>query len=428
MSVSMPCSPADRGRFARATAVLGRCPGAASRLAGLFLLAVLATAPAFAHKASDAFLDLRGDAARPGSFVARWDIALRDLDLLVDLDPDGDGVVRWRDVERRGDEVTQAALAAIAFARDARPCAIAAPARAFARRNDGGYLVLRFRIDCAPDGGTGIEVRYQLMAGVDPTHRAVLSLAGAGVDLAMLRQSASFVRIETAAATAAGFGSDVRAFFGDGLRHILDGPDHLAFLLALLVVAVAGPGWHGGAGTAGNRASTGARAAGAAAAGDGLRAALPALLLTITVFTVAHSITLAFTAFGKVTASSRLVETAVAASVAVGGAQAMIAAVLGRHHRFATMPVWLVFGFGLVHGIGFGASLGESGFAGRSALSALLGFNLGVEAGQLAVLVAVLPLTAILIAMPRFRVWGLATIGLAIALAGIAWFVARVTG
>ena len=383
-------------------------------------------APAHAHKASDAYLDLRTVAAAPGTFAARWDIAIRDLDMLVDLDPDDDGVVRWRDVDRRGDEVARSAMAALAFARDGVPCEATAPERTFGRRSDGGYLVLRFSIACpaAPTAdrrgrpedaadGSGIEVRYQLMAGIDPTHRAILSVPGAGVGLTMLRQSTAFQRVATSTVPDT-FGSDVAGFLVDGFRHILNGPDHLAFLLALLVVALAGPG----------RAATRSAATGQLAA---LRAALPALVVTVSVFTLAHSITLALTAFGRIPAPSRWVEAAVALSVAVGGLQAALAATLGRNHRLAGLPIWLVFAFGLVHGIGFGSSLNEAGFGGRSALSALLGFNLGVEVGQLSALVVTLPLAAILVAMPRFRRWGLAGVGASIAGAGVSWLFVRVT-
>jgi hypothetical protein len=89
------------------------------------------------------------------------------------------------------------------------------------------------------------------------------------------------------------------------------------------------------------------------------------------------------------------------------------------------VPLWLVFAFGLVHGMGFGSALAGAGFHGRSAVSAILGFNLGVEAGQLAVLVVVFPLVWVLKSTPGFRRVLLPAAALAIVAAGSLWFVAR---
>jgi hypothetical protein len=144
-----------------------------------------------------------------------------------------------------------------------------------------------------------------------------------------------------------------------GFRHILDGVDHLLFLLCLIIPV----------------------------------RSVPALVPVVTAFTVAHSITLIGAALGLAPEAlwfPPLVETLIAASVlfmAIGNALG----VRPDHH-------WkLAFGFGLIHGFGFSFALADSlQFAGRHLVSSLFAFNVGVELGQLAVIVVAAPLVALL--------------------------------
>ena len=138
-----------------------------------------------------------------------------------------------------------------------------------------------------------------------------------------------------------------------GIDHILGGLDHLAFVIGLLLVLEV---------TLDRR-----------------------LLVTITAFTVAHSLTLALAALDVVTVSTAPVEACIAASVVLVAREAM--------HREPTairrLP-WLAAGaFGLIHGLGFAAALGVGGLPRASLAWSLLWFNVGVELGQLAVVVAV---------------------------------------
>jgi hypothetical protein len=105
----------------------------------------------------------------------------------------------------------------------------------------------------------------------------------------------------------------------------------------------------------------------------------------VTAFTIAHSITLSLAALGWITPASRWVEAAIAASVLVAALNNVWPVVVRR--------VWLVaFSFGLIHGFGFAGALSELGLPDRARLAALVGFNLGVEIGQLLIVCLVLPL------------------------------------
>jgi hydrogenase/urease accessory protein HupE len=147
-----------------------------------------------------------------------------------------------------------------------------------------------------------------------------------------------------------------RSVFADylamGAEHIATGYDHLAFLLALIVAA----------------------------------RRLRSLAGVVTAFTAAHSITLACAALGWFEVPARLVELAIALSIAYVGAETLLLRRPGAR--------WIeAFGFGLIHGLGFAGFLAESLIAEPLKVTALVGFNLGVELGQLgAVLVAALVL------------------------------------
>ena len=174
------------------------------------------------------------------------------------------------------------------------------------------------------------------------------------------------------------------SFFALGIEHILTGYDHLLFLLALMLC------------------------------GGGLWS----LLKIITAFTIAHSITLALAALDVVVLPSALVESLIALSIAYVALENL----LPRH---AVSRRWAVsFVFGLVHGFGFSSVLREIGLPKENLLLSLLNFNLGVEVGQLTVVLLVVPILMRLKSKP----WEprlVATISGVILAVGLALFVDR---
>jgi hydrogenase/urease accessory protein HupE len=148
---------------------------------------------------------------------------------------------------------------------------------------------------------------------------------------------------------------DVWGYIGLGIGHILYGIDHLLFVLGLLLIV----------------------------RNSGL------LLKTITAFTIAHTITLGLAAFGVVHIAPTPVEAVIALSIV------FLAVELAQHHRgkegLTYRRPWIVaFVFGLLHGFGFAGTLSRLGIPARDIPLALLSFNFGVEAGQLAFVVVVL--------------------------------------
>lgn len=362
------------------------------------LLSLLVAQTARAHKPSDAYLTL--SLAEDGAH-GRWDIALRDLEHAVGLDANGDGAVTWGELAARAPDVAAYALARLTLAVEGRACALAPDPSGLLvdEHADGAYAVLRFAAACpAPIGA--LEVGYRLFADVDPLHRGLLRVE----DGPVTRTTVLGPDAPTFAVARDGRGhrlGQIGAYFLDGVHHILLGHDHVLFLLSLLFPAVvrrSGGGW---------------RAVGA------FREALVETAGVVTAFTVGHSLTLALAASGWVALPSRLIEATIAATV-------VLAALNNLRPVIPRGRAWSVaLGFGLVHGLGFAGALAALGLPPQAFLLSLLSFNLGVEAGQLAIVALFLPVAYACRTAPLYRRLVLQAGSLAIATLGGAWFVDR---
>ncbi|WP_298447092.1 HupE/UreJ family protein [uncultured Marinobacter sp.] len=153
----------------------------------------------------------------------------------------------------------------------------------------------------------------------------------------------------------------VKLFVVEGIEHILFGFDHLLFVLALMLIV----------------------------------RTLRTLLLTITAFTAAHSITLTFATLGWVSLPSGPVEIMIAFSIVLIAAE-IVAMKRGQTSLTITYPWVVAFAFGLLHGFGFAGALSELGLPQNDIPLALLCFNVGVEIGQLMFVAVILAVTALL--------------------------------
>lgn len=323
-----------------------------------------------AHKPSDSYLNLRSDG---GLVQGQWDIALRDLEDAIGLDVNDDGSITWGELRARQTEVYAYALSRLRISADRQECHPEAEGLLVTEHTDGRYAVLRFSANCAHEPQK-LAIAYQLLFDLDRQHRGLLKLERAGMTDTAILSPESF-----------GFESSRdmpnapwRAFLEyvrEGILHIWTGYDHILFLLSLLLpaalVAIDGR-WQVVA---------------------GFRRAAWDVTKIVTAFTLAHSITLSISFLGYLTLPTRWIESAIAASVAAAALNNIGAWVLARRS-------WLAFGFGLVHGLGFASVLMDLGLPGNLRLIGLLGFNLGVEAGQLAIVALVLP---VIVGLSRSR-------------------------
>jgi hypothetical protein len=322
---------------------------------------LLSVLPAQAHKPSDSYLSIEVNEARVSG---RWDIALRDLDFAIGLDADGDGRITWGETRAKHAEIAAYAMARLAIRSNGAACRTEVPQQLVDRHTDGAYTVLDLSITC-PDTPTLLSITYGLFADIDPQHRGLLKLSALGQT-----RSAVFspeAREQSFALKETSLFAQFIDYAREGVWHIWIGFDHILFLLALLLPSVLvwhKPRWH---------------------ASERFGPSFWEVAKIVTAFTVAHSITLSLATLGWVSLPSRWVESAIAASVLLAALNNVWPVFQGRR--------WLVaFCFGLVHGFGFASVLADLGLPSEALVLALVGFNLGVEAGQLAIVAVFLPL------------------------------------
>ncbi|WEF31264.1 HupE/UreJ family protein [Pseudoduganella chitinolytica] len=356
----------------------------------LMLLACLLCEPARAHKPSDSYLTLRLDGER---VEARWDIALRDLDFAMGIDANDDGRLTWDEIRARHDAIAAYALARLRLSSAEGGCPLVARTQLVDRHTDGAYTVLTLEGACrAPP--TRLLVDYRLFADTDAQHRGLLRIDhGATVQTAILGGERPRQALELEHVSAA---RQFLAYVWHGMWHIWIGFDHILFLVSLLLPAVL------------------ARQGGAWVQVADPRSAAIDVIKTVSAFTAAHSVTLALAALDLVSLPSRWVESAIALSVVLAALNNVWPRVLARR--------WLAaLAFGLVHGFGFAGVLADLGLPRGSLALSLLGFNVGVELGQLAIVAVVLPVTFLLRGTGVYRRVLMPGGSLAIALVALVW-------
>jgi hydrogenase/urease accessory protein HupE len=355
---------------------------------------LLLATTASAHKPSDSYLSLRVEGA---SMLGQWEIALRDLDYAMGLDADNDGEITWGELRRRHSAVAAFALSRLHLEADGNACATRPTAHLVDRHSDGTYEVLRFVAECQA-AIQSMSVAYSLFFDVDPQHRGLARVEWNGTTFtAVFSPGQPVIRFEKAEM---GYWRQFSDYFHEGVWHIWTGFDHLLFLFALLLSAVLERRKEGWVPTA------------------NFRSAFFDVLKIVTAFTAAHSITLSLAVLGYIDLPSRLVESVIAGSIVV--------AALNNLYPLFKSRLWiLAFAFGLVHGLGFANVLRELGLPRNSLALSLVAFNLGVEAGQIIAVGAVLPL-AYGLRQSRFYPMMMLKIGsVAIAVLAASWLVER---
>ena len=254
----------------------------------------------------------------------------------------------------------------------------------------GDFVRFNFNLGNAANVPDELDVRYEVLFDNDPKHKGMLVIGHnwkAGVINNESMTSLVFGnkdRRQTLLLDKGSLWQGFKAMVGLGMWHIYIGLDHILFLLALILPSVV------------------RRREGVAATGKGVAKFFPAptaetwvpvarfgpalwyIVKIVTFFTIAHSVTLSLAALGIVELPSHIVEAIIALSIALA-AYHNIVPVFGKRE-------WIIaFGFGLFHGLGFASVLGEKGLSGEFMALSLLGFNVGVEIGQVLIICAIFP-------------------------------------
>jgi hypothetical protein len=358
------------------------------------LLTSFFATPTRAHQTTDSFLAL---ALTNNRIDGTWAISLRDLDHVLAVDENKDGEISDAELSRGRSKIESYVLTRLKIEIGGKEAKITTTGFEVEEHSDAYYISLAFSL---PERmvGPDVRVRYSLFNDTDPLHRGLFRF-----DLPKRTETAIFspsqptrtFYIEEARA-----GERFLNFVREGVWHIWTGFDHILFLIALLLPAVL------------HREKEGWAPAASA------RAALLNIIKVVTAFTVAHSITLTLATLGLVNLPSRIVESVIAASV-------VIAALNNLKTLFAERTWMIAFGFGLIHGFGFASALTELHLNSGSLAATLVGFNLGVELGQLAIVLVFVPIAFSLRKTNFYQEVALRYCSLLIAVLAGAWFFER---
>ena len=315
---------------------------------------------ASAHQANDSWLSF---SFTNNAATGQWDISIADLELALGLDDNDDGLISNDELHAHSEAITGFALAHLQARTDGVPRKIRVTGQKIQNHLNGVYLALLLALD-GPPAPSKLEVSCDLFFDINPQflNRLMVDFQG--------RQQAFNLTAEKPTQTLELFApNSTRQFFTfgrEGVWHIWSGFDHILFLLALLLPSVL------------QRVNNGWQPV------TDFRRAFFNVLKIVTAFTVAHSITLSLATLEIVKLPSRLTESCIAASVVVAAMNNIIPLFRRRE--------WMVaFGFGLIHGFGFASGLSDMGIMRQTLAVSIVGFNLGVETGQLAIVAAFLP-------------------------------------
>jgi hypothetical protein len=288
---------------------------------------------------------------------------LADLELAVGVDDNDDGVISNDELQTHSQAIAEFALAHLQVKTDGTPRQVKVTGQKIQNHLTGVYEALLLTVD-GPVAPGRLEVECNLFFDINPQflNRLMVNFQGHDEAVNLTREKPVYVCESSRPHRA-------RQFWGfgrEGVWHIWSGYDHILFLLALLLPSVlrrVNKTWE---------------------PVPDFRVAFVNVLKIVTAFTVAHSITLSLATLEIVKLPSRLTESAIAASV-------ILAAINNIVPLFQRREWMVAFGFGLIHGFGFASGLSEMGITQQNLVVALIGFNLGVETGQLAIVALFLP-------------------------------------
>ena len=311
------------------------------------LVLLLAEAmPACGHPINVAYANI--EIGSEGVLVA-LSLNLFELDLLLGLDRNADAHVDQRELELAQDRVAAYLSKRVAVTANGQSVAPRSEALRVVRGADGKDL-LEATLQFAAKPSSSYSIRCEPLTDLGPDHRTLAKIRYRG-----RTEQFIFQKDVTYQSAPRSFAEVFAQFLELGVVHIFTGYDHILFLLGLLLAATT----------------------------------LLEAVKIVTAFTIAHSVTLALAALGLMSPPSRIVEAGIALSIVYVAAENLFLRKPGRR--------WVVsFFFGLVHGFGFATVLREMDLERTNLVSSLFSFNLGVELGQLAIVVVLLPVLALL--------------------------------
>ena len=330
-------------------------------VASLFL-----SMPALAHQTGNSYLVITES---NGRLQVEIDFIVRDLGNLLQAPTPTDAPAPTPEqLQAMQPAIAQVIQASLEVQQNTQTQPLAFVSQSVVLHNDGLYVRQRFTSPSMASPLQFVVVRYGFFNQNDKLGRAFFKLQLGKDEISSVFDSSTpiqrFVLGESKR------WSTIGLFTQEGAWHIWGGPDHLLFLLTLLLPGLMLLHRTTGTGT------------GTVTERNGTKTAALFALKVITAFTLAHSITLLASVLDVITLPSRWIESAIALSI-------MLSAGLNLQTRIQWSPWKLAFIFGLVHGMGFANGLRDLGLSQTYFIETVLAFNVGVELGQIAAVVAV---------------------------------------
>jgi hypothetical protein len=345
---------------------------------------LLSAASAFAHPAPFSYLDLQLD-----SSGLKGTLVVHDLDAAHDLGvTNADALLDPAEAARRRDALVALLAPRLSLTLDGRPATITWGAIDVVA--DRQSLRLAFTVASARPGHVAIQA---YIFPYDPIHQTFINIYEDAALKLQLILDASHQAADYYSGSTQGRLAVVKTFVLSGIEHILIGPDHILFLIGLLLL---GGTWS-------------------------------RLALIVTSFTIGHSITLSLAALDVVSPPARIIEPLIALTIVVVGADNLLVIRNAGDKKAADIRAWLAIAFGLIHGFGFAYVLKEFGLPKAALGWSLFAFNLGVEIGQLMIVAVAAGALALVRRRSASASRQLAVAGsIGVIAAGAYWFVQRV--
>ena len=358
-----------------------------TRIAALAALtSLLIAAPAAAHPAPFSYLDLHLDASG-----LRGTLVVYDLDAAHDLGiQNADSLLEPAEAARVRDALVALLSPRLRLALDGRPATVTFGAIDVVP--DRQSLRLAFTVIGTRPGHISMQA---YVFPYDPIHQTFVNVYEDSELKLQLILDASNQTAEYYSGSTQGRWAVVKTFVLSGIEHIMIGPDHILFLIGLLL----------------------------------LGGTLSRLALIVTSFTIGHSVTLTLAALDILSPSARLIEPLIALTIVVVGADNLLVLKARRTAPQSETDIraWLAVAFGLIHGFGFAYVLKEFGLPQAALGWSLFAFNLGVEIGQLVIVGVAAGTLAVIQRRSAGAARQIAIAGsVAVILAGSYWFIERV--
>ena len=337
----------------------------------LFFISLLPVIAA-AHQSGNSYVRISSTEA---SVSVQIDFAVRDLNSLLQIPPEKQKEIRRHELEEMRDRLAALVGESLILEADGNPLSLTFQSQEVTVHNDGLYVRQTHTSAALPANTAYLLVRYGFFNEEEKVARAFLKLnSGPLESTAVLDPRHAVQRLplrEIALAEA------LWTYAREGALHIWSGPDHLLFLLCLLLpgLSLAAPR------SVVLSVESAASDTSGASENAGLRTVGIYALKVVTAFTLSHSITLAAAALDWIALPDKLIESAIAASI-------IVSALLNLRGGEGRQSWKLALGFGLIHGMGFANGLRELGLSSSHFIETLVAFNLGVEFGQLVVVLA----------------------------------------